>query len=66
MKHLNWYKVGQPKANYIMKKINMRLKDVSNLSDTFPFYFTMNDFIATSHMPLQQLITWALRSLKLV
>lgn len=40
--------MGQLKANYIVKEINMKVKVY--LSDTLPFYFKVNDFIATSHV----------------
>lgn len=46
--------MGQLKANYIMKEMNTRVKVY--LSDTLSFYFKVNDFIATSHVHVQQLL----------
>lgn len=45
--------MGQPKANYIKREINRRLKVY--LFDTLSFDFEMNDFIATSHVLIEQL-----------
>lgn len=45
--------MGQPKANYIKREINRKLKVY--LFDTLSFDFEMNDFIATSHVLIEQL-----------